>query len=164
MNKINVCGMCGKNYINPDDDICLSCAESDDSIADSIDEYLELEELEVLEDLKYKKTWLNVTLSKDTELKNNINNEHLSTNEVKNEFLEMILKNKENKKDRIVVRTYTTDSGRKIHNCPMLESEYGYWHDGEKYVFSSKVFARIYTLEEIMKEKELQEISYSDYY
>lgn len=74
MNKINLCGMCGKNYISPDDDICLSCAEFDDSIADSIDEYLDLEELGSagISDSSRSREWLKLILTHNTKQKNNI--------------------------------------------------------------------------------------------
>lgn len=74
MNKINLCGMCGKNYISPDDDICSSCAEFDDSIADSIDEFLDLEGLDSagISDSSRSREWLKLILTHNTKQKNNI--------------------------------------------------------------------------------------------
>lgn len=74
MNKVTLCGMCGKNYINADDDICLSCAEFDDSIADSIDEYLDLEELGSagISDLSKGREWLKLILTDNAKQKNDV--------------------------------------------------------------------------------------------
>lgn len=74
MNKIKLCEMCGKTYINPDEDICLNCAEFDGSISDSIDEYLDLEELGSagISDSSRDREWLKLILTDNTKQKNNI--------------------------------------------------------------------------------------------
>lgn len=74
MTKIKLCKMCGKAYINPDEDICLNCAEFDVSISDSIDEYLDLEELGSagISDSSRSREWLKLILTHNTKQKNNI--------------------------------------------------------------------------------------------
>lgn len=68
------CPICKVNYIHKEDDICLSCAEFDWEMAESIEEFSDLEKIkkEDIERLQTGSKDIKVILTQDTQIKNNL--------------------------------------------------------------------------------------------